>query len=301
MTLTTIASIGLLTFLGITSAEEPSNLIGKTDFRPGDSIHITAVQRGAGFLTVTADYELASEPEAKISLFITVTKGDGKSKIVASQYKKISKGKGTVTLHHPAVSEGMPHVSFYPSGGGSSFGGVYFGTQAEADASQKMTKKAQPHINPIETKLKTIVLPSVIFSNATADEAVDFLRIKSRALDTSTTEPKGVNILLQSRDMASSSITLDLRDVTLGEAIRYVADLAGLEMRLNSSAVLLATKGSPVQPSMEAEDASPIILPKAEFHEATIDEAIAFIRIKSRDIDPAKKGINVLLKPGVTG
>jgi general secretion pathway protein D len=46
---------------------------------------------------------------------------------------------------------------------------------------------------------------------------------------------------------------------------------------------------------------SPIILPQVEFREATLDEAITFIRIKSRDIDPAKKGVNILLKPGGAG
>jgi hypothetical protein len=304
MKLITLASIGLLTFLGITRAEEPSNVIGKTDFRPGDSIRITNVQRGEDFLTVTADYELASEPEAAISLHITRTKGDGRSKTAATQSKKITKGKGTVTLHHPAISEGMPHISFYPAKGGSVFGGVYFGTAAEAAASQtmkwSMTKASTSKPNPLEAKLKSIVFPSVKFSNATIDEAMTYLRLKSRDLDTSSVEPKGVNILLRGAETSTSTISLDLKDVPLGDAIRYVAELAGLEMRVEPFAVLVAPKATPAPRPANAEAASPIILPQVEFRDATLDEAIAFIRAKSRDVDPDKKGVNILRKPGGT-
>ena len=302
MKLITLASIGLLTFLGITRAEEPSNVIGKAEFRPGDSIRITNVQRGDGFLTVTADYELASEPEARISLHITQTKGDGRSKTAATQSKTIQKGKGTVTLHHPTMGEGMPHVSFYPTKGGSVFGGVYFGTAAEAAASQKMkwsmTATSAPTGNPLEAKLKAIILPNVAFTNATLDEAVAFLRIKSRDLDTSSVDPKGVNILVRPSDKPSPTITLDLRDVPLGQALRYVAELSGLEMRIEPFAVILAPAGRQAAADSSAPPAHPLILPQVEFRDATLDEAITFIRMKAREVDPAKKGVNILRKPG---
>lgn len=302
MKLITLASIGLLTFLGVTRAAEPSNVMGKSEFRPGDSIRITNVQRGDNFITVTAEYELASEPQATISLHITRTKGDGHSKTAASQSKAISNGKGTVTLHHPDVGEGMPHVSFYPAKGGSVFGGIYFGTAAEAAASQKMawsmTKVTSSLENPLATKLKTIILPSVAFTNATLEEAVEYLRIKSRDLDTAPGLTKGVNILLRNGDKPAPTITLDLREVALGDVIRYVAELAGLEMRVEPFAILVAPKltAKPIRANTDA--ASPIILPQVEFRDATLDEAITFIRIKSRDVDTAGKGVNILVKPG---
>lgn len=302
MKLITLASIGLLTFLGITRAEEPSNVIGKAEFRPGDSIRITNVQRGDGFLTVTADYELASEPEATISLHITATKGNGRSATAPSQSKKIQKGKGTVTLHHPAVGEGLPHVSFYPTKGGSVFGGVYFGTADEAARSQKMkwsmTGSAEPKPNPLEAKLKAIIFPILAFNNATVDEAVEYLRIKSRDLDTSASDPKGVSILVRPSDKPSPSITLDLREVPLGEALRYVAELTGLQMRVEPFAVVLAPPSKAVPTAATGGADHPITLPNVEFKDATIDEALRFIRIKSRDLDPAQKGVNIIKKPG---
>ena len=302
MKLITLASISLLTFLGITQAEEPSNVIGKADFRPGDSIRITNVQRGDDFLTVTAEYELASEPEATISLHVTQTKGDGKSKTEPSQFKHILKGKGTVTLHHPHAREGMPHVSFYPAKGGSVFGGVYFGTAAEAAASQKMsfsmTTGGQAKASPLETKLRSIILPQVAFTDATVDQAVSYLRAKSRDHDKSTTEPKGVTIILRADDKPARSITLDRQDVSLWEALHYVAELAGMEMRVEPFAVVLAPAGMHLSAATTSGPAHPIILSMVDFKGATLDEALQFIRMKARELDPAKKGVNIVKKPG---
>ncbi|MBK8092403.1 MAG: hypothetical protein IPK32_10625 [Verrucomicrobiaceae bacterium] len=312
MKLITLASISLLTFLGITRAEEPFNVIGKAEFRPGDSIRITNVQRADDFLTVTADYELASESEATIALYITATKGDGRSKTAETQSKTITKGKGTVTLHHPAISEGMPHISFYPPKGGRVFGGVYFGTAAEAAASQKMewsmTKAPVAPKNPLAAKLKAIILPHVAFTNATLEEAIEFIRLKSRDLDSATTDAaqKGVNIILkESAQKTTAKITLHLKDVPLGELLRYVTELSQTKFQMTPFAILITGISEPeVKPATATARAVPvaakneIILPQVEFQEATLDEAISFIRIKSRDADPAKQGVNILLKPG---
>jgi hypothetical protein len=40
------------------------------------------------------------------------------------------------------------------------------------------------------------------------------------------------------------------------------------------------------------------VLPKVQFQDATLTEAIEFLRIKSRELDPEKKGLNILVKPG---
>jgi beta-lactamase regulating signal transducer with metallopeptidase domain len=111
---------------------------GKSAFRPGDSIRIRQVQRGNGFMTVTADYELASTDSANLSLHITSTTSSAGVKTSHTQSKTISKGKGTVVLHHPDLYEGLPHLTFYDTQSGQAMGGIYFGTPAEAEASQKL-------------------------------------------------------------------------------------------------------------------------------------------------------------------
>lgn len=323
MKLITLASIGLLTFLGITRAVEPSNVIGKTEFRPGDSIRIINVRRGENVenvLTVTAEYELASEPEAIILLSITRTKGDGFSKSAASQSKTISKGKGTVTLHSPDVREGMPHVSFYPSKGGDGFGGIYFGTAAEAAASLamkwRMTKASS--VSPLQAKLDSIVIPRVKFENATLKQAVQYLVKKSVELDITTKDPaqRGVNIMLKSPSGTNgTTLSVDLSHTTLGNALKSIAELQGMHLQVEKTSVLLtspqlledeqaqtpsAILSSPGKVMVEKKPAAAaeILLPSVQFQDATLEEAVEYVRIKSQQLDPAKQGLNILVKPG---
>ncbi len=111
---------------------------GKSTFRPGDSIRIRQVQRSNDYLTVTADYELASTDSARLSLHITSLKSKGGIKTSQTQSNIVTRGKGTVILHHPDIYEGLPHLTFYNPETGQAIGGLYFGTPEEAAASQKL-------------------------------------------------------------------------------------------------------------------------------------------------------------------
>jgi hypothetical protein len=161
---------------------------GQSLFRPGDSIKITQVQRGKKFITVTADYELANADRALIALHITSMKDTSGTRNAAEQSKQITRGKGTVTLHHPATYEGMPHVSFYPSPqGGQAFGGIYFGTKDEAFASQKLKlgyllEKSEAQSNPqkaaddnVAAKLRTAKSQRYDFSKAVLGDVLRYL------------------------------------------------------------------------------------------------------------------------------
>lgn len=111
---------------------------GKSTFRAGDDIRIRQVQRSNGFMTVTADYELASTDSARLSLHITSLKSNDGIKTSHTQSQNVTRGKGTVILHHPDLYEGLPHLTFYSTETGKAFGGLYFGTPEEAAASQKL-------------------------------------------------------------------------------------------------------------------------------------------------------------------
>jgi bla regulator protein blaR1 len=171
--------------------------------------------------------------------------------------------------------------------------------------------------SPLQVKLDSIILPSVLFADATLTEAVDFLRHKSLELDTTTTDPnqKGVSMILKTGDKTPDArITLNLKNIPLGEALKYVAQLSNLRLVVEHYAVTLISQADfeaqqkraagsiAAQPAKEASPAqvhaNKIILPQVQFHEATLDEAITFIRIKSLQLDPEKKGLNILLKPG---
>ena len=77
--------------------------------------------------TVKGIYELESHNEGKVSIFLTQTEGDGRSSVSPMQQFEVKKGKGNFEVTIEIQHEGYLHVTFYPSKGGSGFGGVYFG------------------------------------------------------------------------------------------------------------------------------------------------------------------------------
>lgn len=91
-------------------------------------------------------------------------------------------------------------------------------------------------------KMQTIVFPQVSFTGATLEEAIEFLRVKSRDLDLMERNPekKGVNIILKAGEAPpTAQITLDLKDVPMAEALRYITELAGMKYKVEPFAVLV--------------------------------------------------------------
>ena len=91
-------------------------------------------------------------------------------------------------------------------------------------------------------KMDKIIFPTVSFANASVDEAIEYLRIKSKDLDVYEPDPtrKGVNIILRSGDApGGSSISLDLKNVPMSEALRYITDLAQMKFKVESYAVVV--------------------------------------------------------------
>lgn len=139
----------------------------------------------------------------------------------------------------------------------------YFGGKDTIDsgASDSISQNEQ-----IIAKLNQIIVPSIELQDMTIRDAVDLLRQLSQRLDTMETDPakKGVNIFLSLGSGGSSSlgggellpatpgeeaapqtpavtedttITLSLTNVPLYEALRYVASLAGLKIKIDPVAV----------------------------------------------------------------
>jgi hypothetical protein len=107
--------------------------IGAAGFLPGDSIAIEEVRGTSDIIStgqtysVTGTYNLASRDEARLSFFVTATSGSGYSRVEPSQTVRVTKGSGSFVLTKRMNEPGYPHLSFYPVGNGSDFGGVYFG------------------------------------------------------------------------------------------------------------------------------------------------------------------------------
>jgi general secretion pathway protein D len=115
----------------------------------------------------------------------------------------------------------------------------------------------------INNKLNKIILDRIDLEDASIREVVDFLKQKSRQLDTSTDDPKkkGVNIVLKLASQNSAplpsttteaqepattpgvtedtKISIALKNVPLIEAVRYLTELAGLKYKIEPFAVSL--------------------------------------------------------------
>ena len=96
--------------------------------------------------------------------------------------------------------------------------------------------------------MRRIIFPQIQFSGASVEEAVEYLRIKSRDLDTTEQDAtkRGVEIVLKPDVLLSSAqLSLDLHDVPMIEALRYVVELAGLKSKLGADAVLVVPLSEP--------------------------------------------------------
>jgi len=112
----------------------------------------------------------------------------------------------------------------------------------------KVTPMGVPTVNTrsagayLTQKMDTIIFPTVAFENATIEEAIEYLRIKSKDLDTEEADPtkKGVNIIIRTGDApAGASISLDLKNVPMSEALRYICDLAQMKYKVEAYAVVV--------------------------------------------------------------
>jgi hypothetical protein len=108
--------------------------IKKTYVRGGDMITIDEVrgpskERVVGnTYEVSGRYKLASRETAMLGAFVTISSQDRDIHPESMPDQKIivTQGQGNFTLRLHIWQAGAPHVSFYPSQGGASFGGVYF-------------------------------------------------------------------------------------------------------------------------------------------------------------------------------
>ncbi|WP_395737117.1 M56 family metallopeptidase [Prosthecobacter sp.] len=112
--------------------------VGKSAFRPGDSIVITSMSRSDDVLTIGLDYELASTDQAVAGLYFKSAPGSEPPPFNAGQNMLVNRGRGSVTLRHSIPSEGLPHVLLYDAKTRAPLGGVYFGDAEQAARSQTL-------------------------------------------------------------------------------------------------------------------------------------------------------------------
>jgi len=88
----------------------------------------------------------------------------------------------------------------------------------------------------LEQKLKGIVIPQIDFSGADLETIRRALLALSRQYDTDPAKT-GVNFVVSADVVNAQPVNLKLRDVSLGEVVRYVAQIAGVKSRFSEVGV----------------------------------------------------------------
>lgn len=91
-----------------------------------------------------------------------------------------------------------------------------------------------------EKKMRAITIPELEFGDLSVKDAVASLRDYARKADP---DKRGVNIVVGDPNLAIAggpSLRLELRDISLYDALRYSCEAAGLSMRIEDNAVVVS-------------------------------------------------------------
>lgn len=113
---------------------------------------------------------------------------------------------------------------------------IYPKKPATAGGSQVVGPLTASPTFALEQKLKDTRLPRVDFSGADLETIRRALNALSRQYDTDPAKT-GVNFVISADIVAAQPVNLKMRDVSLGEVVRYVAQIAGVKSRLSEVGV----------------------------------------------------------------
>jgi bla regulator protein blaR1 len=182
-------------------------------------------------------------------------------------------------------------------------------------------KEVAPANAVISSKLDSIVIPVIEFGDVSLREIVDFLRYKSRELDIAEKDPaqKGFDFVIElGPELAGEEAVkepmireLQLRNVSLAIALKYVCGQVNYCYHVDKNIIVISPRQKVVTEAAKPVDAAQtavtenklksLIIPKINFDILPIDDAIAFLRIRSNELDvaekdSAKKGINFVIQ-----
>lgn len=105
------------------------------------------------------------------------------------------------------------------------------------------TDAASDGVSHITYKLRNIIIPRIDFEDTSIEEAIDFLRLRAAELDSTELDPnkKGMNIVVRGGgDLGSIRLDqLQLKNVPMNVALKYICDKAKLRYRVDDFAVTL--------------------------------------------------------------
>jgi hypothetical protein len=171
----------------------------------------------------------------------------------------------------------------------------------EAEPAQAAPAAPEPKDARVE-KLNQIIVPKLELNDATVRDAVEFLTKKFEELHP---DRHGVSVVMKLPPGDMTVLTVTLENVPFFNALKYVANLAGLEIEIERQAIVLRPPADKRPAFVEPPAGSPearllarargMRLPAVVFKDARVAEAAEFLRRKSAEHDIEKKGVNVVV------
>lgn len=181
---------------------------------------------------------------------------------------------------------------------------VLFGSASARLNSEPKQSIHSPNTNSTAVqKASNIILPTLRLKEASLEETIDYLRYKSMELDP---EKTGVNLVLFSvaGEGVTKSITLDLKDVSIYQALNSVTKIVGLTLRPSADALLVTPPSwSQFEPLIDDKNspaylkAQSLMVPKMNIKDGSADEVVEFLVSKSEQLASDHKRINVVVMP----
>ena len=151
-------------------------------------------------------------------------------------------------------------------------------------------------------KMKMTFLPSVSFKPpATLADAVSLMRDMSKDMDPFGGATKGVNFMISGADAKDLPKMPMIRTnyISLYSLLKLVVDAVGYDFKVNDSVVVVFKSRKGVSPADKVFVArmKQIMLPAFGINPpATLKDAVEFLCKASKQYDPRKDGVNVVLK-----
>jgi hypothetical protein len=199
--------------------------------------------------------------------------------------------------------------------------------KVETEEKKAVVEEEVKEVDPVEAiiadKLRSIIIPRIDFEDRTVEEAIDFIRLRSSEIDPPHPDPtkRGLSVVIRrpknvsapeasgdaDDDLLDDQITsaripeLRLRNVSVTAALRYICIMTNLRCEVDGCLVisqkvpntawddvgsLLEEKGVTTVISAKL---SQIILPRIDFENRSIHEAIDFLRLKSAEMETDRK------------
>ncbi|MBQ97059.1 MAG: hypothetical protein CMP30_03565 [Roseibacillus sp.] len=142
-------------------------------------------------------------------------------------------------------------------------------------------------------------IAKVEFDEANLSDLISFLREGSSGTVR--------NVIVDPRVNRELRVSLRLYDVTKGVAFAYAAELGGFDYREDRYAIRIVPRSVSARVRPFLKRGSPVIarrlaeirMPKVEFDETDLGQVVEDLVEATRRLDSSKKGINILLGPGV--